>query len=103
MITSYETCYRTLYLDAMLQTIQLPTGIAHLDTSLTNMDGDTFTLRKKQHRIFRERMTFYELETDTLNLKIKQKSLINGISCSGCKHSKNATNYCLSTGPSSFN
>ena len=36
------------YLDAMLQAVQLPAGIAYLDTSLTNMDGDDFTLRREK-------------------------------------------------------
>ena len=30
----------------MLQTVQLPAGIAHLDTGLADMDGDTFTLKR---------------------------------------------------------
>ncbi len=33
-------------LDPVLQTVQLPTGIAHLDTGLANMDADTFTLKR---------------------------------------------------------
>ena len=35
-------------LDTVLQTVQLPAGIAHLDTSLADMDGDTLTLEKKR-------------------------------------------------------
>lgn len=30
--------------DPMFQAVQLPAGIAYLDTSLTNMNGDTLTL-----------------------------------------------------------
>jgi len=33
----------TIGLDAVLQAVQLPTGITDLDTGLSNMDGDTFT------------------------------------------------------------
>ena len=31
-------------LDAVLQAVQLPAGVAHLDTGLADMDGETFTL-----------------------------------------------------------
>ena len=31
-------------LDAMLQTVELPTGIANLHTGLSHVDGDTLTL-----------------------------------------------------------
>ena len=34
----------TVRLDAVLQAVQLPAGIAHLDTGLTNMDRDAFPL-----------------------------------------------------------
>lgn len=34
----------TIRLDPMFQTIELPAGIANLDSSLANMNGDTFTL-----------------------------------------------------------
>ena len=34
-------------LDTVLQTVQLPAGITDLNTGLANMDGDTFTLKKK--------------------------------------------------------
>ena len=33
----------TVRLDTMLQTVQLPAGIANLDTGLTNVDGDDLT------------------------------------------------------------
>ncbi len=41
------TGHLAIRLDPVLQTVQLPTGIAHLDTGLANMDADTFTLKKK--------------------------------------------------------
>jgi hypothetical protein len=34
----------TVRLDTVFQTVQLPAGIAHLDTSLTNMYTDAFPL-----------------------------------------------------------
>ena len=35
-------------LDAVLQAVQLPAGIAHLDTGLTNMDRNTLTLNREK-------------------------------------------------------
>ena len=35
-------------LDAMLQAVQLPAGIAYLDTSLSNVDAYTLTLKHKR-------------------------------------------------------
>ena len=35
--------YLSIWLNSMLEAIQLPAGIAHLDTSLTNMDGNAFS------------------------------------------------------------
>ena len=35
----------TIRLDAVLQAVQLPTGVADLHASLTNMNTDTFTLK----------------------------------------------------------
>jgi len=32
----------TIRLDSMLQAVKLPTSVAHLATSLANVDGDTF-------------------------------------------------------------
>ena len=32
-------------LDPVLEAVQLPAGITNLGTSLTHMDGDTFTLK----------------------------------------------------------
>jgi hypothetical protein len=40
---SLVTRHLTIGLNAVLQTVQLPTSIAHLDTSLTDMDRDTLT------------------------------------------------------------
>ena len=38
------TGHLSVGLDTMLQTVQLPAGIAHLDSGLADMDGDTFAL-----------------------------------------------------------
>ena len=35
----------TIWLYAVLQTVKLPAGIANLHPSLSNMDGDTLTLK----------------------------------------------------------
>ena len=40
------TWHLAIGLDAMFQAVELPAGIADLDTSLTNVDGDALTLRK---------------------------------------------------------
>ena len=37
----------TIGLDAMLQAVELPTGVAHLATGLTDMNGDALTLQKE--------------------------------------------------------
>ena len=37
------TWHLAIRLDTVFQAVQLPAGIAHLDASLANMDGDTFT------------------------------------------------------------
>jgi hypothetical protein len=37
------TGHLSIRLDTVLQTVQLPAGVAHLDTSLANVDTDTFT------------------------------------------------------------
>lgn len=41
-------------LDTMFQTVQLPTGVAHLDASLANMDRDTFTLWRENRLLVTE-------------------------------------------------
>ena len=38
----------SIWLDAVLQAVQLPAGIAHLHPSLSNMDGDTLTLKGRE-------------------------------------------------------
>ncbi|KAG7278491.1 hypothetical protein CRUP_038786 [Coryphaenoides rupestris] len=40
------TGHLSVWLDPMLQTVELPAGIANLDTGLTDVDGDTLTLGK---------------------------------------------------------
>ena len=42
----------TVGLDAMLQAVQLPAGIAHLDPGLSHVDGDALTLQteRRGHR-----------------------------------------------------
>ena len=42
------TWHLSIRLYAVLQTVQLPTGIAHLDTGLADMDRDTLTLKGKR-------------------------------------------------------
>jgi hypothetical protein len=44
----FVTGHLTIRLDPVLQAVQLPAGIAHLDTGLTDMDGDTFTLEHRK-------------------------------------------------------
>lgn len=36
-----------VWLDAMFQTVELPAGVAHLNTSLAHMDGDALTLKDR--------------------------------------------------------
>ena len=40
------TWHLSIRLDAVLQTIQLPTSISYLNSSLSHMDGDTLALKK---------------------------------------------------------
>ena len=40
------TGHLAIRLDTMLQAVQLPAGITDLDTSLTDVDRDTFTLEE---------------------------------------------------------
>ena len=37
-------------LDAMFQTVELPAGIADLHPGLSNVDGDTLTLKEREGR-----------------------------------------------------
>ena len=39
-------------LDSVLQTVQLPTGVAHLDSGLADMDWDTLTLERIKKQIY---------------------------------------------------
>ena len=39
------TGHLTIWLDAVLQTVQLPACIAYLSSGLANVDRDTFTLQ----------------------------------------------------------
>ena len=41
----------TIRLDSMLQAVKLPTSVAHLATSLANVDGDTFPLKLKKSNL----------------------------------------------------
>ena len=43
---SLVTGHLSIRLDSVLQAVQLPAGITHLDTSLADMNGDTLTLKK---------------------------------------------------------
>ena len=40
-----------VWLYAMLQTVELPTSIANLNSSLPNVDGDTLTLRERKRQL----------------------------------------------------
>ena len=40
----------TVGLDAMLETVQLPAGIAHLNSGLADMDADALTLQQSHQR-----------------------------------------------------
>lgn len=42
------TGHLSVRLDPMFQAVQLPAGVADLDTSLANVDGDTLTLRRQK-------------------------------------------------------
>ena len=41
-------------LDTVLQAVQLPAGVAHLDTGLPDMDGETFTLHTNQKYLVKD-------------------------------------------------
>ena len=50
VITTSDSLIRrhlTIRLDSMLKAVQFPTGITDLDTGLSQMNGDTFTLKKR--------------------------------------------------------
>jgi len=43
----------TIRLDAMLQTVQFPAGVAHLHSGLADMDADAFTLQPSHCMVIR--------------------------------------------------
>ena len=43
--------HATIRLNSMFQTVQLPTGISNLDSSLTNVNRDTLTLKNGKYGI----------------------------------------------------
>ncbi len=47
---SLVTGHLSIRLDPMFQAVKLPAGIANLDTSLTNVDGDTLTLGERNNK-----------------------------------------------------
>lgn len=52
VVTSHSLLdgHLSIRLDAMLQTVQLPAGVAHLDTSLAYVDRDAFTLQVEREK-----------------------------------------------------
>ena len=44
------TRHHTIGLDPVLQAVQLPAGVTHLDSGLADMDRDTFTLWLMKNR-----------------------------------------------------
>ena len=44
------TGHLSVRLDPMFQAVKLPAGIANMDTSLTDVDGDTLTLWEKTQK-----------------------------------------------------
>lgn len=44
---SFITGHLAIWLNTVFKAIQLPAGIAHLNTGLASMDWDAFTLKKK--------------------------------------------------------
>ena len=39
------SAHLAVWLDAVLEAVELPAGVAHLATGLANMDGDALTLK----------------------------------------------------------
>ena len=70
------TWHLAIRLDAMFQAVELPAGIADLDTSLANVDGDALTLWK-------EGRTCENVTHETLGHGSKIGSLFRGHSCLG--------------------
>jgi len=46
------TRHLTVRLDAVLQAVELPAGIAHLDSGLADMHRDTLTLWRRDKQLF---------------------------------------------------
>jgi hypothetical protein len=46
------TGHLSIWLDTVFQTVEFPACIAHLDTSLADMDGDTLTLQNINNNDF---------------------------------------------------
>ena len=42
----------TIRLDTMFKAVEFPAGVTNLNTSLTNMDGDTLTLKKEKEKLY---------------------------------------------------
>ena len=48
--TRLVTGHLSVRLDPMLQAVQLPTGITHLDSGLAHMHGNTLTLKERRYK-----------------------------------------------------
>ena len=66
----------TVGLDAMLQTVQLPACIADLHSGLTDVDGDTLTLRKKKEKC--EAQTAVQSSTNTIKSTLERRGAGGG-------------------------
>ena len=58
-------------LDSVLQTVQLPTGVAHLDSGLADMDRDTLTLERKKQNVKK-----WSVRTRPIPIKLCKKLII---------------------------
>lgn len=63
------TRHLTIRLYAMLQAVQLPASIPHLNTSLTNMDWDTFTLLVERLGSMNKRSFSFRLKNNDYYIK----------------------------------
>ena len=70
----------TVGLDPVLQTVQLPTGVANLAAGLADVDGNAFTLRRKK-------MFFKIIQIPVEQRKSMQKFEVLRIICGGFEHS----------------
>ena len=64
------TRHLAIGLDAVFQAVELPAGIANLDTSLANVDGDALTLWEKEERKYQN--------TKTPDGALRNDSYVNG-------------------------